>query len=315
MRTSNRLLLFNLFVWLTMATHAFAWGHRPTNTDPGKEARVHFDLYKGYLIVVKGSTGPLKNLNFLLDTGATPTILDPRITRKLHLVGMPINIAVVGGISQGNKAIVPDLELGPIHRSDLRVVTANLSILQEELPVRIDGVVGLDVLGESPFEIDYGAHEIRFGPHAPLTVSLPLSFVSGLATVEGEIDHTPVRLMLDTGASSFYLFDARKPRSHSDSSARTSRRTPGEMGDLMQKEVPLRNFRLGGTRFGLTSATLLNHPQEAGLDCDGLISPPALGITVIAFDLKEGVLSFSSQNAGKKQRIGAIAFEAKSPQG
>ncbi len=314
MRSYNS-LLFKLFVGLTMATHTFAWGHRPTNADPSQEFRVHFDLYKGYLIVVKGSTGPLKNLNFLLDTGATPTILDPRITRKLHLDGTPVSIAVMGGRAQGNQAIVPNLEIGPIQRSELRVVTADLSTLQEELPIRVDGVVGLDVLGESPFEIDYSAREIHFGPHPLLAVSLPMRLVFGLATIEAEIDHTPVRLMLDTGAAAFYLFDARTPRSHSDSLASASRRKPGKMGDLTEEEVSLHNFKLGGAMFGVTSAILINHRKEAGLDYDGLIGPPALGINLISFNLKDGVLSFSSQSLIEKQQVVDLAFRPKQPQG
>jgi hypothetical protein len=307
-------LLFNLFVGLTMATHAFAWEHRLTNEDPRQESWVHFDLYKGYLIVVKGSTGPLKNLNFLVDTGATPTILDPRITRGLHLDGNPVSIAVVGGRALGNEAIVPDLEVGPIQRTQLRVVTADLSILQEELPVRIDGIVGLDVLGASPFEIDYSAHEIHFGAQPSLAISLPLHLVFGLPTIEAEIDHAPVRLLLDTGAASFYLFDARTPRSRFEEYARASRRTPGKMGDLNEKEVSLHNFRLGGAKFGLTPAILINQRKETGLEYDGLISPPALGINLISFNLKEGVVSFSSQSLIEKPRSEAIAFWPRQPQ-
>ena len=44
----------------------------------GENARneVPFKLYRGYVIVVRGSIGNLKNLNFLIDTGAVPSVLD-----------------------------------------------------------------------------------------------------------------------------------------------------------------------------------------------------------------------------------------------
>ena len=48
---------------------------------------VPFKLYRGYVIVVRGSIGGLKNLNFLVDTGAVPSVVDARIARKLHLRG------------------------------------------------------------------------------------------------------------------------------------------------------------------------------------------------------------------------------------
>src|SRR4051794_30344685 len=44
-------------------------------------------LYRGYTIVARGSIGNLKNLNFLIDTGAVPSILDRRIAKKLRLTG------------------------------------------------------------------------------------------------------------------------------------------------------------------------------------------------------------------------------------
>ena len=48
---------------------------------------VPFKLCRGYAIVVRGSVGNLKNLNFLVDTGAVPSVLDERIAQKLHLTG------------------------------------------------------------------------------------------------------------------------------------------------------------------------------------------------------------------------------------
>src|ERR1700757_1960990 len=67
-----------------------AWGFSGGGTRgagperPAKSA-VSFELYRDYLIVVRGTAGPVKGLNFLLDTGATPSVLDPRLAGKLHL--------------------------------------------------------------------------------------------------------------------------------------------------------------------------------------------------------------------------------------
>ena len=123
---------------------------------------VHFDLYRDYLIVVRGSAGPLKGLNFLLDTGASP-VIDRPVAGKLQLTEQPGSMAVLGGSVQAGQATVPSLEVGPVRRENLNVVVEDLSFFQKVFPVRIDAVVGLDVLGPSSFEIDYAAHSIRFG--------------------------------------------------------------------------------------------------------------------------------------------------------
>ena len=41
-------------------------------------ARVPFVLYRGYTIVVHGSIGRIMRLNFIVDTGAVPSIVDRR---------------------------------------------------------------------------------------------------------------------------------------------------------------------------------------------------------------------------------------------
>src|SRR5579864_4647596 len=46
---------------------------------------IPFKLHHGYLIVVKGSIGKLRNLSFVVDTGSYRSILDERIAHKLHL--------------------------------------------------------------------------------------------------------------------------------------------------------------------------------------------------------------------------------------
>jgi hypothetical protein len=46
---------------------------------------VSFKLYRSYVIVARGSIGNVRNLNFVIDTGAVPSILDRRIARRLHL--------------------------------------------------------------------------------------------------------------------------------------------------------------------------------------------------------------------------------------
>ena len=46
---------------------------------------IPFKLYRDYAIMVRGSIGNLKNLNFLVDTGAVPSVLDERTARQLRM--------------------------------------------------------------------------------------------------------------------------------------------------------------------------------------------------------------------------------------
>lgn len=51
------------------------------------EPSIPFKLYRDYLIVVQGSLGGREALNFLIDTGVNPTVIDSRIAKKLGLTG------------------------------------------------------------------------------------------------------------------------------------------------------------------------------------------------------------------------------------
>jgi predicted aspartyl protease len=251
---------------------------------------VRFQLYRGYLIVVHGSIGAAKNLNFFLDTGATPALLDSGVARKLHLHGEEsVSIVRLDRRTRAEETNLPSLEIGPLKRSNLRVVTADLSFYEKVLPVRIDAVVGLDVLGQRPFVIDYPGRVIRFESAPAMQVSLPLRLDQGVAVFDAEIDHTPVHLLFDTGAGSIVLFNKATPGSTGTKDTEESSKT----ADFEEKKVWLRTLRLGAEEFGQKPALLTRNPKPSQLNVDGLMSPAALGISRVAVDLKAGVLAFS----------------------
>jgi hypothetical protein len=171
---------------LALVGQPAAWGYR--ESAHLAKTSVGFQLYRDYLIIVQGSVGPLKGVNFLLDTGANTTVLDPRLARKLHLDATPTSVAVLSGGVKGGIAIAPSLQFGPIHRDNVRVLIEDLSFIQDALPFRIDAIVGLDLLGQSAFVIDYASREIRFGPAPAMPDSIPLQLKDGLAFVDATVN-------------------------------------------------------------------------------------------------------------------------------
>ena len=269
-----------------------SWGYRGA-VRPAKTS-VAFQLYRDYLIVVQGSAGPLKGLHFLLDTGSNPTILDWQLARRLHLEVTPAAVAVVRGNVKGGIATAPSLELGPVRRENVPVVIEDMSFVQVAFPFRIDGIVGLDVLGQSYFVIDYSSREIRFGPAHSMTDSIQLQVKDGLAFVDAVFNRTPVRLLVDTGASSLVSFkDSPDPApSQEDDVAQPM---PKRTGDLNRERMRQTSLRLGGVEFGDGLAFVVPNHRDVGHDFDGLMSPVALGMTRIAIDLKQRKLAFARE--------------------
>lgn len=287
--------VLGVLIGLAVAGQPLALGRErgPRQTIQAVHATVRFDLYRDYLIVARGSIGPLKGLNFLLDTGAIPTVLDPRLARKLHLDQRPTSIAVLGGRAQGGQTIVPSLEFGPIQRGNFSALIEDLSFLEKALPVRIDAMIGLDVLGQSSFVIDYTSRTIHFGPPPPLPISIPLQVKEGLAIVDAEVNHVPVHLLVDTGASSLIIFETKMPRSVLGMKISDVQQSTNMIGDFERNQVWLRSLRFGEAELGKEPAFVVHNSSDAGQEFDGLMSPAALGITRLAVDLERRVLAFS----------------------
>lgn len=277
---------------LALAGQPAAQGYRNSGLEQHARSKVDFEIYRDYLIVVHGSVGPLKGLNFLFDTGASPSVLDPRIAGKLHLATMPADTAVLEGTVQSQTAVVPSLQLGALHRENLPVVIRDLSFLQNALPFRIDGIVGLDVLGQTAFEIDYQSREIRFdlSPSSTHVIpdSIPYHMQRGLAIVDATVNHAQVHLLLDTGAPSVILFQEMPAASSKPVLQRAK-----TIGNFDRKRVQSIDLKLGETEFGHEAAFVVLNRKDAGHDFDGMISPAALGITRIAVDPSQGKLTLT----------------------
>jgi len=293
--SSRPYCLIGIFVALALAGQARASGNHPQQLAPAignAAAVVHFDLYQGYFIVVHGAAGPLKKLNFFLDTGTIRSTFDSRTAKKLNLHDQePASIMIVGGRVQGEAASLSSLELGPLQLSNLDIVTADLSFFQRALPIHIDAIIGIDVLGQTPFVIDYSAHVIRFGTTPALSVSVPLHLDQGLAVFDAEIDHTPMHLLFDTGASSLVLFTTAKQQGSSVKP--DAALGPDAIGHFESRQVYLDSLRLGPAEFRKEPALVTPNPKPSQLNFDGLMSPAALGISRVSVDIERKVLAFS----------------------
>ena len=94
------------YCWLGVMLASLAVAEQPSanrfsETDARRESEntIRFNLYRGYLILARGSAGPLNNLNLLLDTGTSSTILNQRLARRLGLVEKLAFIGVANGQS------------------------------------------------------------------------------------------------------------------------------------------------------------------------------------------------------------------------
>ena len=180
-------------------------------------AEMPMRLYGGFLIVANGRIGARGNLNFVLDTGVTHSVVDSRLAAALQL---PPSEALKKKIISFDAALTPKwaevagLQFGPILVPKLSVVVGDLSYFQA-VGARADALIGLDVLGSTSFMIDYAKERIGFGPdltaradaHGRKMFQTPLRATPACLLIELRAGDQTLHVIVDTGAAGVVLYE------------------------------------------------------------------------------------------------------------
>ena len=251
---------------------------------------VPFKLYRGYAIVVRGSIGNLKNLNFLVDTGAVPSVVDQRLADRLHLAGTAKELSVFTQKVAAKQVTIKKLQLGPAHADSLLVVIRDLSFAGVALGTRIDAMIGFDFLSQSAFVIDYEFKKLVFGPIDTSLMTLPYRLGPGYVAVEMRIQQKIFLLLVDTGANDLVLFGA-ATHDCADAITTVGSRTWSNMGgEIEVMQVQLKDGHLGSMAWSPDAFVLevAEGAQPSGLS--GLLGVASLKARRVGFDPTRQVL-------------------------
>lgn len=96
--------------------------------------------------------------------------------------------------------------IGSLESGSIRAGVSDLSCLAG---VRIDAIVGLDVLARSNFIIDYGSRVLRYVSNGQDDLVVPMEIVWPFVTVRMRIAGEQARFLVDTGSGDLVLFKTR----------------------------------------------------------------------------------------------------------
>ena len=118
------------------------------------------------LVLVPVRIGDAGPFTFVLDTGASGTLLSMRTAAALHLVARPGAIATgAGGESAVSMATIERMSVGGTVVDRLSVAVADLPQVEKAIGRSIDGVVGYDFFGGKCVVLDYTSKVVRFADH------------------------------------------------------------------------------------------------------------------------------------------------------
>jgi predicted aspartyl protease len=252
---------------------------------------VPFELYQHHLVVAKGSVGGLNGLNLLIDTGTIPSVVDARIARKLHLRAEPSVLVAFGQQVRTDSAVVDSFRIGSLESGSIRAGVGDLSYLAG---VRIDVIVGLDVLARTNFSIDYRARRLRYGPEPPDSFVAPLELDWPFVTVRMTIAGEPVRLLVDTGSRDLVLFKSRMPAALSRPPWKGDKTVQYASGSARLLRLELREVGLGAHTCDRLPAWSLDRALDGyppGID--GVLGVQSLGCKRVRFDFERNELGWT----------------------
>jgi predicted aspartyl protease len=298
---SQARICFRLMVEIVFLALAAAAPLGNAQTIPGDDANrrllaekatrgssLDFRLYRGYLIVVPGSAGMLTDLHFLVNTGTEHSFADRRLAEKLGTSLRPLRMLVGGQTVSAWKTDLPDLRVGPLMAKSPDVRVLDLSFLEQTLHVRIDVVIGLDVLAQDGFTINYESKKILFGASSVLPVQVPMQSGTPFASVITRVDDVSYRLLVNTGIPSLMLHaTTAQPWIQDVKVGQFSLFTNPAGGQVIGKRLAVSSLRVGDLELGRKTAFVVNDENKA---FDGSLPIGRLGFKEVAFDFEHHVL-------------------------
>jgi predicted aspartyl protease len=250
---------------------------------------IPFKMVHGFLIVFQGRIGSHAGLNFVLDTGATHTTVNRKLTQKMRVALHPIQVFDFDRSVRMDSGVFPDVQFGPIHVTDVSLLIGDLSRLSD-FANNADAIIGSDLLSLSNFSIDYDAQKLFFSPvQSPDSPAKPhpVAMIIELQVQDGLLD-----FLVDTGIEGVVLFEdrlrSRIPQLHTD--GKTEGFTIGRK--LRAKQTILPGVRLG-TRILDLRALLVEGPHGNALPgIDGYWGTALFRARRINFDFARSSLSW-----------------------
>ncbi|HMG97021.1 MAG TPA: retroviral-like aspartic protease family protein, partial [Gemmatimonadaceae bacterium] len=198
-----------------------------------------------------------KVYNFWLDTGSSLTMLASDVARDLNITPLEpdtLEIVTSTGRVQANPALISELEIGQlvVRNAPTMVVDESMMQMREPKPVersthvKIDGIIGFDIIRQMDLEVDYGENILRLrdpsksrpdGDRNMFWVGLP---VIRLMSTDG----VPLHFGLDTGAQLTFVTETLLEKLQLEAARIESRRVGGLGGEVSLRAPVLPDLKV-----------------------------------------------------------------------
>ena len=283
------MLQAGLLVWSGSA-RAATCAVNPGNSGDSGQQRILLKIYRNFLVVAEGQIGSVpERLNFVLDTGTAPSVIDLKVVAGLGLRTVPSFTVALGTQVSTQTTTLPEIDLGPIRATCLPVLVKDLSRMESDMGIPIAGIIGMDVLSKSNFRLDYDKSELEFRGISHQGVPVHYDERAGIAVANVSIAGKAVRMLVDTGSEFVVLLGG----NFGEVGWLPLRNTSQSGASLADQTMRIQEFsapyiRIGGRRFSMDTAYFV--PGSADPVFDGLLGVRALGFRSLSYDRARGTI-------------------------
>jgi len=262
---------------------------------------VPFHLIDGWGIVLEGTLGGIPNCKIMIDTGAVPSVIDNKFSKRLGLGGSFEKLSAVNRSVDAQRLRVPDVRIGPVSVKALDMLAVDLSRIEQKLDTRIDAIIGLDFLASRNFRLDYRHKELQFNRKSDVDAASAIPFEI-LHEAGGTYIIIPLKsgsqslqVLLDTGTKDLTLFDRRLGgiRQRLRVLGKDFNITAGGRDPLVLVEMD--SVSVSPVFRGKLKAFVLTTSEDDMRGFDGILGPAALGASAVTFDLDRHIVSFETR--------------------
>ena len=256
----------------------------------GHVLRLPLKIYRNFLVVAEGHIGGVPEpLNFVLDTGTAPSVINLRLGTQLGLGSTPSFTAALGAQVPVSASTLPEIDLGPDRAFSMPVLLTDLSQLENDIGIPIAGIIGMDLLWRSNFRLDYDKSEIDFGVTSHEGVPLRFDARAGIAVADVRLGGRSLHMLVDTGSEFVVLLGG-----NLEDTGWLGLRNISQSGQsLADQTMHIQEFAapeivLGAQHFTKYRAYLV--PGGADPVFDGLLGVRALGFRSLSYDRARGTM-------------------------
>ena len=254
-----------------------------------------------------------KEYNFWLDTGSSLTMLSSDVARELQinsLVSDTLEIVTSTGRVKANPAVIPSLRIAQLMVDNVPAMIVDETMMQmreprpieRAAPVKIDGIIGFDIIRQIDLEMDYGEAEIRLrNPETSRREGERNMFWVGLPVVLlMSTDGIPLHFGLDTGAQVTFVTETLLDKLQMTAARTESRRVGGLGGEISLRAPVLPDLRVMVRDFPILfrGAVVRAPVYQVLASLDGVLGGDVWNSGIVRIDMTNGIFGIRRPRSG-----------------